>query len=299
MPLASPPAPWGSAGARRRPPDHARPDRGERERPRRRGNACGRAWRATAGAPRAAGARPQPGPARAAEGGPLRPRPGHNAAGQPRDRLHALRRALRPGLRRLAVRRLRTRRSRKVPGRLDRDGCSEFAPSVWLGAVAFARSGPGRCNGLYIVRRETSCAGSTAACRPRPTCAAAGSPTCFIPPGDTTPQPDPRPRRARRALARRGHRLRGRGRELSRSAARCSTGRYIHWLQEDRDPQRVLRGPALARSASSVLEFTQPHVPRRVELARDPRAERFYYTNGKGLYLATDPPPIFAARGLT
>ena len=46
------------------------------------------------------------------------------------------------------------RRESKVPG-ASTDGCSEFAPSVWIGAVAFGSSGPGRCNGLYIVRRNT------------------------------------------------------------------------------------------------------------------------------------------------
>jgi len=46
-----------------------------------------------------------------------------------------------------------TRREHRVPG-ASSSRCSEFAPSVWIGAVAFARSGPGNCPGLYIVRRS-------------------------------------------------------------------------------------------------------------------------------------------------
>ena len=55
---------------------------------------------------------------------------------------------------------------------------------MWLGSVAFARTGPGKCNGLYVVRRgklrkldsrvpaETDLRGGRVA-------------YLFIPPGDT------------------------------------------------------------------------------------------------------------------
>ena len=46
-----------------------------------------------------------------------------------------------------------TRREHRVPGAASKR-CSEFAPSVWIGTVAFARSGPGNCPGLYVVRRS-------------------------------------------------------------------------------------------------------------------------------------------------
>ena len=45
-----------------------------------------------------------------------------------------------------------TRREHKVAGASSAT-CSEFAPSVWIGTVAFARTGPGGCPGLYVVRR--------------------------------------------------------------------------------------------------------------------------------------------------
>src|SRR6185312_8189944 len=41
------------------------------------------------------------------------------------------------------------RRERKVGG-ASSSRCSEFAPSIWNGTVAFGRSGPGKCKGLYV-----------------------------------------------------------------------------------------------------------------------------------------------------
>ena len=75
------------------------------------------------------------------------------------------------------------------------------------------------------------------------------------------------------------------------------TGRYIHWLQEDRMRNEFFAGRALAGPREAALEFTQRTFPGRVDSIAITR-ERFYYTNGKGLYLATDPPPIFAAARL-
>ena len=67
-------------------------------------------------------------------------------------------------------------KERKVPG-ASTATCSEFAPSVWLGSVAFARTGPGSCNGLFVVRRG-KLRSSTTAYRRIPTCAARTSRTC-------------------------------------------------------------------------------------------------------------------------
>ena len=73
------------------------------------------------------------------------------------------------------------------------------------------------------------------------------------------------------------------------------TGRYVHWLQEDRVRNEFFAGRALP-PGSPPLEFTQRTFPGRVDSIAITR-ERLYYTNGKGLYLATDPPPVFAPRG--
>jgi hypothetical protein len=73
------------------------------------------------------------------------------------------------------------------------------------------------------------------------------------------------------------------------------TSRYVHWLQEDRVRNDFFAGRALV-PRRPVLEFTQRTFPRRVGSIAITR-ERFYYTNGKGVYLATDPPPIFTTRG--
>lgn len=45
-----------------------------------------------------------------------------------------------------------TRRERKVRGASSAT-CSEYAPSVWIGTIAFARTGPGSCPGLFVLRR--------------------------------------------------------------------------------------------------------------------------------------------------
>ena len=73
------------------------------------------------------------------------------------------------------------------------------------------------------------------------------------------------------------------------------TSRYIHWLQEDRVRNEFFAGRALA-TGRPALEFTQRTFPGRVDSIAITR-ERFYYTNGQGLYLATDPPATFAPRG--
>ena len=73
------------------------------------------------------------------------------------------------------------------------------------------------------------------------------------------------------------------------------TGRYVHWLQEDRVRNDFFAGRALV-TGKPALEFTQRTFPGRVDSIAITR-ERLYYTNGKGLYLATDPRPVFAPRG--
>ena len=184
-------------------------------------------------------------------------------------------------------------KERKVQG-ASTATCSEFAPSVWLGSVAFARTGPGKCNGLFVVRRgklrridnrvpaETDLRGGRVA-------------YLFIPPGDTFRSQIRRAHAAQQALPRGRDRVRRREGELAVSSP-VLTGRYIHWLQEDRVRKEFFAGRALAAPRQASLEFTQRTFPGSVDSIAITR-ERFYYTNGKGVYLATDPPPVFAPRG--
>ena len=184
-------------------------------------------------------------------------------------------------------------KERKVQG-ASTATCSEFAPSVWLGSVAFARTGPGKCNGLYVVRRgklrkvddrvpaETDLRGGRVA-------------YLFIPPGDTL-----RSQIRVRTLRHKRSRVVVTGFAAEKESYAVSspvlTGRYIHWLQEDRVRKEFFAGRALAAPRRSPLEFTQRTFPRQVDSTAITR-ERFYYTNGRGLYLATDPAPVFAGRG--
>jgi hypothetical protein len=183
-------------------------------------------------------------------------------------------------------------KERKVQG-ASTATCSEFAPSVWLASVAFARTGPGKCNGLYVVRRgklrkidnrvpaETDLRGGRVA-------------YLFIPPGDTL-----RSQIRVRTLRHKRSRVIVTGFAAEKESYAVSspvlTSRYVHWLQEDRVRNDFFAGRALV-PRRPVLEFTQRTFPRRVGSIAITR-ERFYYTNGKGVYLATDPPPIFTTRG--
>jgi hypothetical protein len=183
-------------------------------------------------------------------------------------------------------------KERKVRG-ASTATCSEFAPSVWLSSVAFARTGPGRCNGLYIVRRgklrkiddrvpaHTDLRGGRLA-------------YLFLPPGDTF-RSQIRVRTLRQKRSRvivTGFAAEGESYAVSSPVL---TSRYIHWLQEDRVRNDFFAGRALM-GRRPALEFTQRTFPRRLDAIAVTR-ERFYYTNGRGLYVATDPPPVFAGRG--
>lgn len=181
------------------------------------------------------------------------------------------------------------RRERKVPG-ASSDRCSEFAPSMWLGAVAFGRTGPGDCNGLYIARRgrvlklddrvpaETDLRAHRVA-------------YVHIPPGNTS-RTFVRVRGARGGRSRvvvTGFAAEG---ESYRVSNPILDSRYVNWLQQDQIRNEFFAGRANA-IRSSVLEFTNRLFPGMVDSIAVARAG-IYYTNGQGLYLATD--ATFAAR---
>ena len=163
-----------------------------------------------------------------------------------------------------------TCKERKVPG-------ASTATLLGVRAVGLARLGRVRAHGPGQVQRPVRRAARQAAQarqpragRDRPARRAA-SPTCSS-------------RRATRSAARSGcarcatrrsrvvvtaSRRRARA---TASPARCSTGRYIYWLQRGPRAQRVLRGPRARRPRSSPLEFTRPHVPRRASTRSRSRA---------------------------
>jgi hypothetical protein len=181
------------------------------------------------------------------------------------------------------------RRESKVPGAAT-DACSEFAPSVWIGAVAFGSSGPGRCNGLYITRRRTRLRLDERV--PAETDLRAHRVAYLhIPPNDKT-------RTFLRVRGARGGRSRvvvtgfAADGESYRVSDPFLDSRHVYWLQQDQIRNEFFAGRANA-VRSSVLEFTNRLFPGMVESLAVARAGIFY-TNGQGLYLARD--AIFAAR---
>lgn len=181
------------------------------------------------------------------------------------------------------------RRESKVPG-ASTAGCSEFAPSVWIGAVAFGSSGPGRCNGLYIVRRRTRLRLDDRV--PAETDLRAHRVAYLhIPPNDTS-RTFLRIRGARGGKSRvvvTGFAAEG---ESYRVSNPVLESRWVYWLQQDQVRNEFFAGRANA-IRSSVLEFTSRLFPGAVDSLAVARAGVFY-TNGQGLYLATD--ATFAAR---
>jgi hypothetical protein len=184
------------------------------------------------------------------------------------------------------------RRERKVPG-ASSERCSEFAPSVWLGTVAFARTGPGNCPGLYVARQgrvrrlegrvpaQTDVRGSTVA-------------YLYTPAGD----PAVSSVRVRSLYGSRSRRVVS-GVDAERESYRVTSpvldGRFVYWLQEDRVRHEFFSGRGLARRGSA-LEFTGRTFPGRVTSIAVARG-RFFYTSGPAIYEATSPPPGFASRG--
>jgi hypothetical protein len=182
-----------------------------------------------------------------------------------------------------------TRRESKVGG-ASSERCSEFAPSVWIGTIAFARSGPGNCPGLYIVRRgrvkrldgrvpsQTDVRGRRVA-------------YLYTPAGDPS-RTSVRIRSiygggSRRVVS--GFAAEG---ESYRVTSPVLDRRYIYWLQEDRIRNEFFSGRGIA-SGPGRLEFTQQTFPGRVTSIAV-GSDTFYYVNGRGLHQATN--PGFAAR---
>jgi hypothetical protein len=178
-------------------------------------------------------------------------------------------------------------RERKLPG-ASTSRCSEFAPSVWQGAVAFARSGSRRCNGLYVkgtrgaallldrrVAADTDFREGRVAYLYAPNSRTTSIRIFSIKEGSS-----------RVVIAS----LRSEG-ERTRVTDPSFAGNYLYWLFEDvrRKNFRIGRSRAHARSR---LQFSERRLKGRPDsIAVDGRT--VYYTNGRGVFQANDPAPRF------
>jgi hypothetical protein len=177
-----------------------------------------------------------------------------------------------------------TRREHKVAG-ASSARCSEYAPSVWIGTVAFARTGPGNCPGLYVVRRghvrrlETSTPSQTDV---------RGSRVAYLltPAGDRS-RTSIRVRSIYGGGARRVVSGFATKRESYRVTCPAFDGGYVYWLQEDRIRDEFFSGRGLAARAAP-LEFTAQTFPGRLDSIAVGDG-RFYYANGRGVFEATNP----------
>jgi hypothetical protein len=176
---------------------------------------------------------------------------------------------------------------RKLPG-ASRSRCSEFAPSIWQGAVAFARSGPRGCNGLYVkgergpaLQLDSRVAAQTDFREGRVAYLYA---------------PDSRRTSIRIFSIKEGKSrlvIGGlhSGGERTRVTNPTFAGSYLYWLFEDVRRKDFQVGRSRAR-AGSTLQFSDR------KLAGDPDSiavdgRTIYYTNGRGVFQANDPVPHF------
>jgi hypothetical protein len=158
-------------------------------------------------------------------------------------------------------------------------GCSEFAPSVWEGAIAFGRSGPRECDGLYVKGRR----GSALRLEKRI-------------PADTDFRegrvaylhaPSANRTAIRLFTIRQGHsRLVAAGRRTqTRVSNPAFSGRYLNFLFEDRRRDEFLVGRS---RGTGTTQFSSRSLPGSVDsIALDGRS--LFYANGRGVFHATDP----------
>jgi hypothetical protein len=170
--------------------------------------------------------------------------------------------------------------------------CSEFAPSIWKGIIAFARSGSKRCKGLYLKGRgpllrldsripaDTDLRGNRVAYLHAPT-----ANRTVIRIFSFTRQGG----QSRVVIA--GVRAKG---ERTRVTYPEFSGKYLYFLFEDIGRKDFLVGRNRLE-ARSVLEFTKRTLPGSVDsIGVD--GSTLYFTNGRGVFQATGPVPRFSAR---
>jgi hypothetical protein len=186
---------------------------------------------------------------------------------------------------------LAKRRESKVAGASSRR-CSEFSPAIWQGTVAFARTGPGDCAGLYVKGERGSALRLDKRVPADVDIRQGRVAYLHIPaPGKTVIRLFTiREGRSRVVIT--GLRAEG---ERTRVTSPTFAGRYLYWLFEDlrRDDFTVGRSRGQPGSA---LQFSDRSFPGAVDsIAVEGRA--LYYANGKGVHQANRPVPRFAARG--
>jgi hypothetical protein len=181
-------------------------------------------------------------------------------------------------------------RESKVPGAAG-SRCSEYAPSIWQGTVAFARSGPRGCNGLYVkaprgraLRLDSRIPADTDYREGRVAYLLAGSKRTVIRLFTI--------KQGRSIVVVSGLDSAG---ERTRVSNPTFAGRFLYFLFQDVRRKEFLVARSHAQGNSSV-QFSDRTLPRRVDsIAVDGR--NVYYTNGRGVFEATGPVPHFGARG--
>jgi hypothetical protein len=170
--------------------------------------------------------------------------------------------------------------------------CSEFAPSIWKGIIAFARSGSKRCSGLYLKGRgpllrldsripaDTDIRGNRVAYLHAPTANRTAIRIFSFTRGG-----------GQSRLVVSGVRAKG---ERTRVTYPEFAGRYIYFLFEDIRRKDFSVGRSRVE-AGSVLEFTKRTLPRFVD-SIGVNGSTVYFTNGRGVFQATDPEPRFSPR---
>ena len=171
--------------------------------------------------------------------------------------------------------------------------CSEFAPSVWNGTIAFGRSGPKGCRGLYVKATKGS-ALQLESRIPADTDIRQGKVAYLYAPS------------AKRTSIRLFPIKQGQSRpvitginsggERTRVSSPAFGGGYLYWVFEDLRRHEFKVGRSRGRPNSS-LQFSDRHLPRRVDsIAVDART--VFYTNGRGVFEASDPAPGFTVGDL-
>jgi hypothetical protein len=182
-----------------------------------------------------------------------------------------------------------TSKERKLPG-ASTSRCSEFAPSISQGAVAFARRGSKGCNGLYVKGRK----GGALKLESR-----VPADTEFREGRVAYQQVTGQRTQIRVFTIARGESqpvitsLRSEG-ERTRVSYPTFSGSYLYWLFQDQGRKRYSVGRSRARAANPTLAFSDRNFPGKFDsIALDGRD--LFYTNGRGIFQATDPLPRFRA----
>jgi hypothetical protein len=182
-------------------------------------------------------------------------------------------------------------RESKVAGASSRQ-CSEFAPSVWRGTVAFGRTGSRRCNGLYVkgdrgtvLRLDRRVPADTDILKGSVAYLHVSSRGTSVVRVFTIKE-------GKSHVVVSGVKAEG---ERTRITNPTFAGRYLYWLLEDRRRHDFTVGRSRS-GTSSVIEWSDRPLSGSVEsIAVEGR--ELLYSNGRGVNQASDPVPRFSARG--